>query len=69
MAADSIQQFHDLTASLQRRYARDLEEMCERSLVDLQERGVLVLTGPEPGQWEMRLDSSVPWGMIHERPA
>lgn len=47
------------------RYHAALEEMCERSLVDLEERGVLVVRSGEG--WTMTLDSSVPWGMIHER--
>jgi hypothetical protein len=62
-----VAQLQSLVAELTRRYAKDLELMCERSLKDRLERGVLVTKGPDPGQWTMRLDKSVPWGMVHER--
>lgn len=64
-----VEELNELVAELTRRYHRDLEQMCERALTDLEERGVLVVHGPGPGRWTMTLDASVPWGMVHERQA
>lgn len=59
--------FNDLVgASAQMRHAA-IEEMCEKSLLDPEMRGVLVVDNMNEMTTEVSLESSVPWGHVYYR--